>query len=92
MIDLNITTMMALTQHYGRLMRERHRGGILLVGSMSGYLGSVRHPVYGGVKAYGRIFAEGLWLGLNFGVPGMRVVAREGLEQRRLWGFSSRFR
>ena len=64
-IDLNITTMMALVQHYGRAMRERRRGGILLVGSMSGYLGSVRHTVYGGVKAYGRIFAEGLWLELR---------------------------
>ena len=64
-IDLNITTMMALVHHYGRAMRERRRGGILLVGSMSGYLGSVRHTVYGGVKAYGRIFAEGLWLELR---------------------------
>ena len=64
-IDLNITTMMALTQHYGRAMRDRRRGGILLVGSMAGYLGSVRHTVYGGVKAYGRIFAEGLWLELR---------------------------
>jgi uncharacterized protein len=64
-IDLNITTMMALAQHYGRPMRERRRGGILLVGSMAGYLGSVRHTVYGGVKAYGRIFAEGLWLELR---------------------------
>lgn len=64
-IDLNITTMMALVQHYGRSMRDRRRGGILLVGSMSGYLGSVRHTVYGGVKAYGRIFAEGLWLELR---------------------------
>ncbi|MCB0944535.1 MAG: short-chain dehydrogenase, partial [Mycobacterium sp.] len=26
---------------------------------------SVRHTVYGGVKAYGRIFAEGLWLELR---------------------------
>ena len=64
-IDLNITTMMTLAQHYGRAMRERRRGGILLVGSMAGYLGSVRHTVYGGVKAYGRIFAEGLWLELR---------------------------
>jgi short-subunit dehydrogenase len=64
-VDLNITTMMALVQHYGRAMRERRRGGILLVGSMAGYLGSVRHTVYGGVKAYGRIFAEGLWLELR---------------------------
>lgn len=110
-IDLNINTPMRLAQHYGRGMRDRRGGGILLVGSMAGYLGSVRHTVYGGVKAFGRIFAEGLWLelrdynvhvlelvlgvtrtpamervGLNFGVPGLRVaeaadVAREGLEQ-----------
>nr|WP_163803209.1 SDR family NAD(P)-dependent oxidoreductase [Mycolicibacterium anyangense] len=64
-IDLNITTTMALTQHYGRAMRQRRRGGILLVGSMAGYMGSVHHTVYGGVKAYGRIFAEGLWLELR---------------------------
>jgi len=64
-VDLNITTMMGLVQHYGRAMRERRRGGILLVGSMAGYLGSARHTVYGGVKAYGRIFAEGLWLELR---------------------------
>jgi short-subunit dehydrogenase len=64
-IDLNITAMMALVQHYGRPMRERRRGGILMVGSMAGYLGSVRHTVYGGVKAFGRIFAESLWLELR---------------------------
>jgi len=64
-IDLNIGAAMRLTQHYGRPMRDRRRGGILLVGSMAGYLGSVRHTVYGGVKAFGRIFAEGLWLELR---------------------------
>ncbi|MEI7718155.1 MAG: SDR family NAD(P)-dependent oxidoreductase, partial [Mycobacterium sp.] len=46
-IDLNITTMMALVQHYGRAMRSRRRGGIMLVGSLAGYLGSARHTVYG---------------------------------------------
>jgi short-subunit dehydrogenase len=64
-IDLNITAMLALVQHYGRPMRQRRRGGILLVGSMAGYLGSMRHTVYGGVKAFGRIFAESLWLELR---------------------------
>jgi short-subunit dehydrogenase len=64
-IDVNVTTMMALLQHYGRAMRDRRRGGIVLVGSMAGYLGSARHTVYGGVKAFGRIFAEGLWLELR---------------------------
>jgi short-subunit dehydrogenase len=64
-IDLNIAAMMTLVQHFGRQMRERRRGGILMVGSMAGYLGSVRHTVYGGVKAFGRIFAESLWLELR---------------------------
>jgi uncharacterized protein len=64
-LELNITMMMALVHHYARPMRDRRRGGILLVGSMSGYLGSMRHTVYGGVKAFGRIFAEGLWLELR---------------------------
>lgn len=64
-VDLNITTMLALVQHFGRGMRTRRRGGILLVGSMAGYLGSMRHTVYGGVKAFGRIFAESLWLELR---------------------------
>ena len=74
-IDLNVTTMMALTQHYGRAMRDRGSGGILLVGSMAGYLGSVRHTVYGGVKAFGRIFAEGLWIELReHGVDVLELV------------------
>jgi short-subunit dehydrogenase len=64
-IDLNIGTMLTLVQHFGRPMRERRRGGILMVGSMAGYLGSMRHTVYGGVKAFGRIFAESLWLELR---------------------------
>lgn len=64
-LDLNIGAQLALVHHFGRLMRDRRRGGILLVGSMAGYLGSVRHSVYGGVKAFGRIFAESLWLELR---------------------------
>lgn len=64
-ITLNISTQLALVQHYGTLMRARQRGGIVLVGSLAGYLGSARHTIYGGVKAFGRIFAEGLWLELR---------------------------
>ncbi|WP_237166544.1 SDR family NAD(P)-dependent oxidoreductase [Mycolicibacterium hippocampi] len=74
-LDLNVGTMLALVQHYGRLMRDRRRGGILMVGSMAGYLGSDRHTVYGGVKAFGRIFAEGLWLELrDYGVHVLELV------------------
>lgn len=64
-IDLNLSTPLALVHHYGRAMRSRRRGGIVLIGSLAGYLGSVRQTVYGGVKAFTRIFAEGLWLELR---------------------------
>jgi short-subunit dehydrogenase len=74
-IDLNITTMLALVHHYGCAMRRRGRGGILTVGSMAGYLGSSRHTVYGGVKAFTRIFTEGLWLELrDTGVDVLHLV------------------
>ncbi|MGA8255469.1 MAG: SDR family NAD(P)-dependent oxidoreductase [Nocardioides sp.] len=64
-IALNVTTPLALAHHFGRGMRDRRHGGILLVGSLAGYLGSTKHTVYGGAKAFGRIFAEGLWLELR---------------------------
>jgi short-subunit dehydrogenase len=64
-IDLNITTPLALAHHYGRLMTSRGHGGIVFVGSLAGYLGSARESIYGAAKAFGRIFAEGLWLELR---------------------------
>ncbi|MFA6300062.1 MAG: SDR family NAD(P)-dependent oxidoreductase [Nocardioides sp.] len=74
-IDLNITTMLALTHHYAAPMRERGRGGILLVGSLAGYVGTSTEAIYGGVKAFGRIFAEGLWAELReYGVDVLELV------------------
>lgn len=64
-IDLNITTPLGLIRALGPGMRERGRGGILLVGSKASSVGSVRHTVYGGAKAFGRTFAEGLWVELR---------------------------
>jgi uncharacterized protein len=74
-IDLNVSTPLALTHHYGRAMRARKRGGIVVLGSLAGYLGSARQTVYGGVKAFSRIFAEGLWLELReHGVDVLELV------------------
>lgn len=74
-IALNITTQLALVHHFGRAMRARGHGGIVLVGSLAGYLGSVRHTTYGGAKAFGRIFAEGLWVELrDHGVDVLELV------------------
>jgi short-subunit dehydrogenase len=64
-IDLNITAQLALTRHFGALMAERGQGGILLVGSLAGYLGQAEIGVYSATKAFSRVFAEGLWLELR---------------------------
>ncbi|MFD4431949.1 SDR family NAD(P)-dependent oxidoreductase [Nocardia sp. NPDC058497] len=88
-IDLNITAQLRLVQHFGAPMRERRRGGILLVGSLSGYLGSAQISVYSAAKAFLRIFAEGLWLEMRdydvdvlelvLGVTRTPAMARAGL-------------
>lgn len=64
-IDLNVTRMLQLVHHFGRPMRERRRGGIILVGSIAGTYGSMQQSAYTGVKAFGRLFAESLWLELR---------------------------
>ncbi|HET7682247.1 MAG TPA: SDR family NAD(P)-dependent oxidoreductase [Marmoricola sp.] len=64
-IDLNITAQLTLVQHFGAAMRERRRGGILLVGSMAGFLGKAQIGIYAAAKAFARVFAEGLWLELR---------------------------
>lgn len=64
-IELNITCQLALSQYFGARMKERRRGGILLVGSLAGYMGQAHMSVYSAAKAFGRIFAEGLWLELK---------------------------
>lgn len=74
-LDLNITAQLALTHHFGALMKERGRGGILLVGSLAGYLGQARISVYSAAKAFSRVFAEGLWLELReYGVHVLELV------------------
>lgn len=88
-IDLNVTTPLGLVHHFAAPMRRRQRGGVLLVGSLTGYQGSTRHTVYGGAKAFTRIYAEGLWLELRdhnvhvlelvLGVTKTPAMARAGL-------------
>jgi short-subunit dehydrogenase len=89
-IDVNTTSRLALVHHFGRSMKERARGGILLVGSFAGYRGSPYNGPYNAVKAFGRVFAEGLWFELKpfnvdvveFVVGGMRTpaMARKGMK------------
>jgi short-subunit dehydrogenase len=88
-IDLNITAQMAMVRHFGEPMKERRRGGILLVGSLAGFMGQAQISVYSAVKAFCRVFAEGLWLELReydvdvlefvLGVTRTPAMARAGL-------------
>lgn len=74
-IDLNITSQLTLTRHFGAAMKERGRGGIVLLGSLSGYMGTETQSIYSAAKAFGRVFAEGLWLELApFGVHVVELV------------------
>ncbi len=64
-ITLNIDRQLELTHHFGALMAARGRGGIVLLGSLAGYLGAEHQSIYAAAKAFSRVFAEGLWLELR---------------------------
>ncbi len=74
-VALNILAPAALIHHFARPMRERGRGGVLLVGSMAGFAGSPRIAAYAGAKAFVHVFAEGLWEELRpHGIDAMAFV------------------
>jgi short-subunit dehydrogenase len=58
---LNTEGQAVLSQHFGRKMAERGKGGIVLMGSLAGNAGSPSVIPYAGAKAFSQIFAEGLW-------------------------------
>lgn len=88
-VKLNIDRQLELSHVFGGPMRERGRGGIMLLGSMAGYLGSEHQSIYAASKAFSRIFAEGLWLEMKehgvhvlelvLGVTRTPAMARAGL-------------
>jgi short-subunit dehydrogenase len=50
-----------LAHHFGGLMRQRRRGGIVLMSSLSGFQGNAWVAHYAATKAYNLVLAEGLW-------------------------------
>jgi short-subunit dehydrogenase len=74
-VDLNITSSMSLLHAVGGRLKARGRGGILVVGSMAGYVGQERISVYAAAKAFQRVLTEGLWLELApYGVDVLHLV------------------
>jgi short-subunit dehydrogenase len=51
----------SLVHHFGKKMVVRKRGGIILIGSLAGNAGAATTVLYGAVKAFTQVFAEGLW-------------------------------
>lgn len=61
LVRLNCIGPLALAREFAPPMRERGRGGIVLVGSMACLAGAAQVAVYSAVKMFGVNFAEGLW-------------------------------
>ena len=89
-IAINVLGQTSFSRHYGALMCQRRRGGIILVGSLGGYMGSPTLAAYTAAKAFSRIFSEALWaecsafgvnvLHLNIGFTATPAMARLGMD------------
>ena len=61
LVNLNVTTMMTCAHHFAGPMRERGRGGLLLVNSGACYGGLRGMAAYTASKAFMLCFSEALW-------------------------------
>jgi short-subunit dehydrogenase len=75
-MTLNVCRPLELVRLYGAPMAERGHGGIVLLGSITGFVGSGHMSVYSASKAFSRVFTEGLWLEMRErGVDVLALVA-----------------
>jgi len=65
LVRRNVSTTMRCCHQFGSAMRNRGRGGLLLVGSGACYGGLPSIATYCGTKAFEMCFAEGLWAELR---------------------------
>ena len=88
-IGLNVVGQTLLVHHFGGKMRDRGRGGIILMGSMLGMAGGGGMSAYAASKAYVHTLSKGLWwelkphgvdvLGLIVGATRTPAYERMGL-------------
>ena len=68
-LHVNARAVLLLTHAFGREMKARGRGGILIVSSGAAWVGSALNANYAATKAWDLIFAESLWAELGeFGI------------------------
>ena len=76
LIDLSCRGPVLWTHHFGRRLRARRSGGMILMSSMSGLVGSALTVTYSATKAFDINLAEGLAVELApYGVDVMAVIA-----------------
>jgi short-subunit dehydrogenase len=64
-IAVNVTALTRVTHHFGREMKARGRGGIVVCSSLSAGVGQHLWLSYAAAKAYGMLLGEGLWFELK---------------------------
>jgi short-subunit dehydrogenase len=64
-LRLNVVGQTTLAHHFAKPMRERKRGGILLLGSLGCIAGTKNLAVYSASKSYTLTFGEALWAELS---------------------------
>jgi uncharacterized protein len=73
LVRRNVVATTTLCHHLAQPMRDRGRGGLILVSSGAGWSGAGRIAIYSATKAYDRNLAEGLWYEL--GAHGVHVLS-----------------
>jgi hypothetical protein len=65
MVDVNCRAPLLLAHALAPPMVQRGRGGIVLMSSLSGNIGSAQLAVYAASKAFDRVLADALWVELR---------------------------
>jgi short-subunit dehydrogenase len=74
-VRLNVDGPVILAHHFGARMRERRRGGMIFLGSMSSFAGSGNFVVYSAAKSFDVRLGEGLWYELKpYGVNVLSLI------------------
>lgn len=65
LVGLNCLAPVRACHHFGARLRDRGRGGIVLISSLAGVCGTEGTVVYSAAKAFDLLLAQGLWAELH---------------------------